>query len=195
MTREEKRARQRRTANARFAVAAVGLVVIGFLMGRAYAQLTAPEAPVTQTQKEPPVAAASYIAPEPAPAPEEPVARYPLTEAERALIERVVAAEAAGEDFDGQALVAQCILNTAQAREMRPDAVVLEAGQYARPAPEATDQVRRAVAAVFDEGYAVPQEPVRFFYAPRYVEGRWHENSLEFVLEHGGHRFFKVVGA
>lgn len=100
-------------------------------------------------------------------------------------------AEAGGEDFDGQALVAQCILNTSETRDMRPDAVVLEQGQYAKPATEVTGRVKEAVAAVFDDGYAVTEEPIRFFYAPKYCYSTWHEERLEFVLEHGGHRFFK----
>lgn len=133
------------------------------------------------------------VTPEPTPASVEPVrpARYELTPEERDTVERVVMAEAGGEDFDGQALVAQCVLNTSEARAMRPDAVVLEAGQYAKPAPEVSESVKKAVAAVFDDGYTVTTEPIRFFYAPRYCYSVWHEERLEFVLEHGGHRFFK----
>lgn len=132
------------------------------------------------------------VTPEPTPASAEPVrpARYELTPEERDTVERVVMAEAGGEDFDGQALVAQCVLNTSEARAMRPDAVVLEAGQYAAPAQEASESVKKAVAAVFDGGYAVTAEPVRFFYAPRYCYSAWHESKV-FILEHGGHRFFK----
>lgn len=132
------------------------------------------------------------VTPEPTPATAEPVrpARYELTSEERDTVERVVMAEAGGEDFDGQALVAQCVLNTSEARNMRPDAVVLEAGQYAAPAQEASESVKKAVAAVFDGGYTVTAEPIRFFYAPRYCYSAWHESKV-FVLEHGGHRFFK----
>ena len=128
--------------------------------------------------------------PAPTPTPARP-ARYELTPEERDTVERVVMAEAGGEDFDGQALVAQCVLNTSEARAMRPDAVVLEKGQYATPAQEASESVKEAVAAVFDDGYTVTTEPVRFFYAPRYCYSHWHEERLDFVLEHGGHRFFK----
>ena len=155
---------------------------------------------------EPPVCKTLAIAPpsEPAPAPEpdpEPVTepepqpiRYPITEAERTIVEAVVAAEAKGEDFEGQCLVAECILNTAEARDMRPDAVVLEtepARQYAEPDYENRHLVAEAVSAVFDDGYTVTDEPIRYFYAPKYTTSSWHERSLTFVLEHGGHRFFK----
>ena len=117
--------------------------------------------------------------------------RYEITPEELDLVARVVHAEAAGEGYDGQALVAQCILNTAEATGKRPDEVVLEPKQYAAPAKEASDEVKEAVEAVFLDGYQVTTEPVRYFYAPARVESEWHETALNFVLEHGGHRFFK----
>lgn len=117
------------------------------------------------------------------------ITRYEITADERAIIEAVVAAEALGEDFDGQALVAQCILNTAEARGMRPDDVVLERGQYAAPDYTNGHMVAAAVSAVFDDGYTVTDEPIRYFYAPAWCSSEWHE-SLTFVIEHGGHRFF-----
>lgn len=122
--------------------------------------------------------------------PPEPVARYELTAAERDIVERVVMAEAEGEGYDGQRLVAQCILNTAEAQGIRPDEVVLAPNQYAEPAEYASEMVSDAVSAVFDDGDMVTDEPIRWFYAPKYVTSKWHE-SKEFVLEHGGHRFFK----
>ena len=39
--------------------------------------------------------------------PTEPAVRYPLTDAERDVVERVVMAESGGESFEGQVLVAQ----------------------------------------------------------------------------------------
>ena len=132
--------------------------------------------------------------PEPMPEVIIPEVRYALTDAERDIVERVVMAEAEGEGFDGQRLVAQCILNTAEAMDMRPDEVVLAPNQYASPAAEASQEVKEAVSAVFDDGDMVTDEPIRWFYAQKYVYSAWHE-SKEFVLEHGGHRFFKEVGA
>ena len=130
--------------------------------------------------------------PPPHPMPEViiPEVRYALTDAERDLVERVVMAEAEGEGFDGQRLVAQCILNTAEAMDLRPDAVVTAPNQYASPAAEASQEVKDAVSAVFDHGDMATDEPIRWFYAPARVYSAWHE-SKEFVLEHGGHRFFK----
>lgn len=116
--------------------------------------------------------------------------RYALTDAERDIVERVVMAEAGGEGYDGQRLVAQCILNTAEAMDLRPDEVVLAPNQYASPAAEASQEVKDAVSTVFDAGDMATDEPIRWFYAPKYVYSAWHE-SKAFVLEYGGHRFFK----
>ena len=87
-------------------------------------------------------------------------------------------------------MVAQCILNTAEAMDLRPDEVVLAPNQYATPAQEASREVKEAVSAVFDDGNMVTDEPIQWFYAPRYVSSAWHESKV-FVLEYGGHRFFK----
>lgn len=145
-----------------------------------------------EIEPEPVTAEVIQYDPPPQPMPEiiVPEVRYALTDAERDLVERVVMAEAGGEGFDGQRLVAQCILNTAEATDMRPDEVVTAPNQYAAPAEHASEMVKDAVSAVFDDGDMVTDEPIRWFYAPRYVYSAWHENKA-FVLEYGGHRFFK----
>lgn len=52
---------------------------------------------------------------EPTPAP-----RFELSAAERDVVERVVMAEAGGESFEGQMLVAQCILNACEKTGTQP---------------------------------------------------------------------------
>ena len=121
-----------------------------------------------------------------------PYIRYYLTEKERDIVERVVMAESGDQPLDGQIAVAQCILNTAEATAKRPDAVVLSPGQYAKPASSVSDSVKQAVSAVFDHGVTVTDEPIRFFYAPRYSSGSWHEKSLEYVCTIQDHKFFKI---
>lgn len=116
---------------------------------------------------------------------------YGLTAEERAVVEAVVASESGAEDYIGQLLVAQCVRNTAAATGMRPDEVVLQEGQYAPPSEELRYLVADAVSAVFDYGLGATTEPVRYFYAPLYCTSKWHEEALEFSLEHGGHKFFK----
>lgn len=120
--------------------------------------------------------------------PAEPVLRYPLTDAERDVVERVVMAEAGGESFEGQMLVAQCILNAAEKRGVEPsEAVVLYS--YSKSRPDPTQRVKDAVAAVFDRGETVVDEPILYFYNPALVTSDFHESQI-FVIEEGGHRFF-----
>jgi N-acetylmuramoyl-L-alanine amidase len=115
--------------------------------------------------------------------------RYNITEEELDIVARVVHSEARGEGFVGQALVAQCILNTAEATGKRPDEVVLEPGQYAAPAAEASEEVKAAVRAVFIDGYQVTPEPIRWFYAYKRCNSAWHE-SKRHVLTYKNHKFF-----
>ena len=114
--------------------------------------------------------------------------RYPLTDAERDVVERVVMAEAGGESFEGQMLVAQCILNATEKRGVDPsEAVVLYS--YTKSRPDPTQRVKDAVAAVFDRGETVVDEPILYFYNPALVTSDFHESQI-FVIEEGGHRFF-----
>ena len=85
-------------------------------------------------------------------------------------------------------LVAQCILNACEKTGTQPSEVVVTF-KYAPARPEPTDSVREAVAAVFDAGEFITDEPVMFFYNPAKVTSTWHE-SQTFVIEVGGHRFF-----
>lgn len=117
-----------------------------------------------------------------------PALRYALSEYQRDIVERVVMAEAGGESYEGQMLVAQCILNAAEKTGTEPSEVVVEY-KYAGGRPEPTQSVRDAVAAVFDDGEIVTDEPIMFFYNPARVTSKWHE-SQTFVIEVGGHRFF-----
>ena len=149
------------------------------------------KAQAAEVESEPVEARVVQYDPPPEPMPEiiVPEVRYALTDAERDLVERVVMAEAGGEGFDGQRLVAQCILNTAEAMDMRPDEVVTAPNQYAPPAEHASEMVMDAVSAVFDDGDMVTNEPIRWFYAPKYVYSAWHE-SKRYVLTYQNHKFF-----
>lgn len=153
-------------------------------------------AQAVEVEPEPAEARVVQYDPPPTPMPEVDVSemettatRYALTDAERDVVERVVMAEAGGEGFDGQRLVAQCILNTAEAMDLRPDEVVLAPNQYASPAAEASQEVKDAVSAVFDAGDMATDEPIRWFYAPARVYSAWHE-SKRYVLTYQNHKFF-----
>ena len=113
---------------------------------------------------------------------------YDLSSAERDLVERVVMAESEDEPYIGQMLVCQCILNACRLNNKRPAAIIKQY-VYATRRPEPSESVRDAVAAVFDKGETVTDEPVIYFYAPALVESAFHERQ-RFVVEVAGHRFF-----
>ena len=136
----------------------------------------------------PPVAASELPAADTSPQPETPPVRYELTAEERDTVERVVMAEAGGESYEGQVLVAQCILNAAEKLGQQPSEAVVTL-HYAKGRPEPTQSVRDAVAAVFDRGETITDEPILYFYAPARTTSEWHESQI-FVIEVGGHRFF-----
>lgn len=186
--------RRRRRAKRKALRAATLAAAVLLLGGISVAIFTTPAGSKQETNILPPTTTVgTYIPDTPAPAaetvePAEPAVRYPLTDAERDVVERVVMAEAGGESFEGQMLVAQCILNACEKTGMQPSEAVVTF-KYAPARPDPTDSVREAVAAVFDAGEFITDEPVMFFYNPAKVTSTWHE-SQTFVIEVGGHRFF-----
>lgn len=115
--------------------------------------------------------------------------RYDLTDAERWEIASVVTAEAQGEPFAGKVAVAQCILQACEDDGIRPNEAVV-AYKYCKSRPEPSEEALEAVAAVFDHGQVVTDEPIKFYYAPALVYSDWHE-SQNYVMTINGHRFFK----
>lgn len=113
---------------------------------------------------------------------------------------RVVAAESRGEPYEGQLAVAQCIAETAKRSLLNPEEVVNQVSkngtrQYAQPiaASEVTQSVRDACLDVFVYGSRATDEPIQYFYSTKNgFYSKWHENSLEFVIQIGNHKFFKV---
>lgn len=186
--------RRRRRAKRKALRAATLAAAVLLLGGISVAIFTAPAGSKQETNILPPTTTVgTYIPDTPAPAaeavePAEPAVRYPLTDAERDVVERVVMAEAGGESFEGKMLVAQCILNAAEKRGVDPsEAVVLYS--YTKSRPDPTQRVKDAVAAVFDRGETVVDEPILYFYNPALVTSDFHESQI-FVIEEGGHRFF-----
>ena len=184
--------RRRRRAKRKALRAATLAAAVLLLGGISVAIFTTPAGSKQETKILPPTATVgAYIPDTPAAetvGPTEPAGRYPLTDAERDVVERVVMAEAGGESFEGQMLVAQCILNAAEKRGVEPsEAVVLYS--YTKSRPDPTQRVKDAVAAVFDRGETVVDEPILYFYNPALVTSDFHESQI-FVIEEGGHRFF-----
>lgn len=122
---------------------------------------------------------------------------FSLSDEERYIVEQVVMSECGNEPYEGIVAVAQCIYNTAVHKNMSPAAVVQVPGQYASMSSiAANENVKSAVSQVFDEEEFYVEEPIMFFYAPRYSAGTWHENSpnLEYACTIGGHKFFMLRG-
>ena len=83
--------------------------------------------------------------------------RYELTDEERQLVASVVMAEAGAEPYAGKIAVAQCILNACEKEGIRPTEAVVEY-KYTKNRPEPSEEVLRAVSAVFDLGQVATTE-------------------------------------
>lgn len=160
-----------------------GLVLVAFVCDLLPQPTQEPQTESTPTATTAPTTTTT-TATEPAPA-----LYYPLTAEERDIVERVVMAEAGGESYEGQMAVAQCILNASTLHDLRPDEAV-EEFKYTGWRPDPTEEVKQAVAAVFDDGATVFGRDVLYFYAPALCRSAWHE-SQNYVTTIGGHKFFK----
>lgn len=119
----------------------------------------------------------------------EPTSQIVLRDGERELIERVVAAEARGECFEGQAAVAEVIYNRCISRDMTACEVVLQKGQFAKPYNgTVSEDIKQAVAAVFDYG-VLNLDGAEYFHAD-YVNPSWADD-MELICQIGGHFFYK----
>jgi hypothetical protein len=102
---------------------------------------------------------------------------YEITEAEREMIEHVVAAEARGEKIEGMVAVAQTIRDRCMTREQRPMDVCQDPYQYAEPYEgEVSEKVEDAVMFVFDYGHSALAYPTTHFYAHTLIdEPEWSQ--------------------
>lgn len=119
------------------------------------------------------------------------VGKMILTVAEREMVERVVAAEARGESFEGQAAVAEVIYNRCINRCLSVEEVIWADKQFAYPyGGEISQDTKEAVAAVFDYEL-LSLDGAEYFHAD-YVLPSWAED-MEKVCQIGGHIFYKGV--
>jgi len=113
-------------------------------------------------------------------------------------VERVVSAEARGEPYRGIKAVAQVIVDRVRSDSWEGEdvtAILTRRNQFAAPHQGyISENVRNAVAEVFDQGYRVTESPITAFYSTKggFVS-RWHE-SLVHVTTIGNHRFFRLAG-
>ena len=121
--------------------------------------------------------------------PEEVEPYFPLTDDERELVERVVAAEARGESIECQMAVAQTILDRAVSREQSITKVCTAPYQFADPYQgEVSEKTQDAVFLVFDTGAKV-FDKVTHFYAHKLIDPPYWAESKEFKGEIRGVRF------
>lgn len=119
------------------------------------------------------------------------VGKMILTAAEREMVERVVAAEARGESFEGQAAVAEVIYNRCMNRGQSVEQVIWADKQFAYPyGGEISQDTKEAVAAVFDYEL-LSLDGAEYFHAD-YVLPSWAED-MEEVCRIGNHIFYKGV--
>lgn len=113
-----------------------------------------------------------------------------LTEEDRNLLERLVTGEAGGEGKEGAALVAQAIRDTMVYKGYNSIEDIRQKLKYSGSINKEPNQdVKDAVAFIFDEGGMAVKHKIFYFYAPKLVESEFHEQQ-KFIIEHGGHRFF-----
>jgi spore germination cell wall hydrolase CwlJ-like protein len=103
---------------------------------------------------------------------------FNLTEEERTIVERIVAAESRGESVEGMAAVAQVIRDRSQLWGLTVTEVCLAPGQFAAPYQgEISPEVVQAVWAVFDEGMSILEIPTTHFHAD-YVSPYWADGKV-----------------
>lgn len=114
---------------------------------------------------------------------------FPLTDEERDLVERVVAAEARGEKIETQMAVAQTIMDRCTTRGQTVTQVCTAPYQFAAPYQgKISEKTQDAVRFVFDDGAKV-FDKVTHFYATWIDPPHWTE-SKEFKGELNGVRFY-----
>lgn len=122
--------------------------------------------------------------------PEEVEPYFPLTDEERDLVERVVAAEARGESIECQMAVAQTILDRAVSCEHSITKVCTAPNQFATSYQgKISEKTQDAVRFVFDDGAKI-FDKVTHFYASHLIDPPYWTTSKEFKGEINGVSFY-----
>ncbi len=107
------------------------------------------------------------------------VTSHALSDADRELIERVVAAEARGCSYEGMIGVAQVIRDRAESWGMTARQIVTAKSQFAKPYKgEISEDVKNAVSAVFDDGVRVFKEYTTHFHNTT-VNPWWNRSKIK----------------
>lgn len=119
---------------------------------------------------------------------------FEISNQDRETIQYIVAGEAGYEPIKGKMAVAQTLLNA-----MKKDGCnakqIRKLYQYSGwktnlniESPENWAEVKEAVDRIFDNGEFVSENPILFFYAPKYSSGKFHR-TLPHDQVIGGHSF------
>lgn len=121
-----------------------------------------------------------------------------ISDADRYIVECVVAGEAGGHSYELMKAVAQCMAVSMDIEGMTADELKA-AHQYSgwNPGLERTDPaawalVEAAVSEIFDDGNFVTYSLIQYFYNPEHGGGDFHE-SMHYVMTIDGCRFFSKV--
>lgn len=119
---------------------------------------------------------------------------FEISNQDRETIQYIVAGEAGYEPIKGKMAVAQTLLN-AMKKEGCNVKQARKIYQYSgwktnlsSESPEMWAEVKEAVDRVFDNGEFVSENPILFFYAPKYSSGKFHR-TLPHDQVIGGHSF------
>lgn len=119
---------------------------------------------------------------------------FEISNQDRETIQYIVAGEAGYEPMEGKMAVAQTLLN-AMKKEGCNAKQVKKIYQYSgwktnlnTESPENWAEVKEAVNRIFDNGEFVSENPILFFYAPKYSSGKFHR-TLPHDQMIGGHSF------
>lgn len=115
---------------------------------------------------------------------------YAIPPDQRPELEQLVMGEAGHQGFEGAACVAQCIRDAFVYDGYTNITDLRHALKYAGLLTEPNQDVKDAVAYIFDEGNGAVQHRMLYFYSgwPEVIQ-KWHE-SQHFILEYKAHRFF-----
>ena len=113
-----------------------------------------------------------------------------LDSANRELLEALVMGEAGDQGFIGAALVAQTIHDTMiKDNNYDVNSIRIQHAYSGTIDKQPNEDVKSAVAYIFDKGGMAVQHRLIYFYAPRLVSSSFHE-SQKFIVSYKGHKFF-----
>lgn len=101
----------------------------------------------------------------------------------------IVQGEAGNQGYFGKQLVAQCLLQGCLDNNATPEQT-RQIMKYAGWSDTYDDETLNAVKSIFIDGERAIERNIKYFYAPMYCNGSWHETQI-FVLEYGEHKFFE----